>query len=386
MRSRLIRAPILRACVLVLVSACAADSPADQVPGTTGPPVWPVASEPDVSIGVVDGDPQYQMHQVVGAVLLDDDRIAVMNAGSSQLRIYAADGTFISSHGRPGEGPGEFRTASRMHVKGDTLVVYDARLRRLSLHELSGEFIVNRPFPTGSVFPLDEWLHDRSWIDGPPFGVGRAPVMSAIAQLPPPDSTDAYRYVRVSPYGQLWLRARTEPDAPLVRWLVYDMAGRLTGRVDLPARFEVLEFGPDYLLGRNRDEMDVEYVQLLRIEPPEVPDERFVFTASPADTVRPLAGDSALEEQRRAMRGSLRMLNNQQEIFYSTPGSEYRYATHISQMPEYEIPEGVAIRMVTANERGWSAVAVDRASGMMCGLAIGLASPAGWLPGVVACQ
>jgi hypothetical protein len=55
-------------------------------------------------------------------------------------------------------------------------------------------------------------------------------------------------------------------------------------------------------------------------------------------------------------------------------------------MPEYEIPEGVAVRMVTANERGWSAVAVDRASGMMCGIAIGLVIPAGWLPGVVACQ
>jgi hypothetical protein len=133
--------------------------------------------------------------------------------------------------------------------------------------------------------------------------------------------------------------------------------------------------------------MDVEYVQLLRIEPPEVPEERFVFAASPADTVRPLAGDSALEERRRAMMGSLRMLNNQQEIFYSTPDNEYRYATHVSQMPEYEVPEGVAVRMVIANERGWSAVAVDPASGMMCGLAIGLATtPAGWLPGVVACQ
>jgi hypothetical protein len=157
MSPRLIRTPILPVFVLVLVTACIADSPADQVRDTVEPPVWPVAAEPDVSIGVVDGAAQYQMHHVVGAVRMDDGRIAVMNAGSAQLRIYAADGTFISSHGRPGEGPGEFRTGSRMQVKGDTLVIYDARLRRLSLHELSGEFIVNRPYPRGSSFPLDEW-------------------------------------------------------------------------------------------------------------------------------------------------------------------------------------------------------------------------------------
>jgi hypothetical protein len=386
MSLRTFRSWILRAPVLVLLGACVADNPADQAPGTADPPPWPVAAEPDVSIGVVDGAPEYQMHQVVGAVRLADGRIAVMNAGSGQLRIYAADGTFISSHGRPGAGPGEFRRASRMHVKGDTLVVYDDGLRRLSLHGLSGAFIENSPFPTGSGFPLDEWLHDRSWIDGPMLGVGRAPVIAAMEHLPQPDSIDAYRYVRVSPYGQLWVRERNEPDAPHIGWRVHDMNGLPIGHVDLPARFEVLDFGPDYLLGRNRDEMDVEYVQLLGIEPPNVPRERFVFTASPADTLRPLSADSALEEQRRAMRGSLRMLNNQQEIFYSTPENQYRYATHVSQMPEYEVPDGVAIRMVTANERGWSAVAVDHASGMMCGMAIGVETPAGWLPGVVACQ
>lgn len=371
-----------------LLSACGVD-PQEDAPPPAGDAVseWEVAAEPSLSIGVVEGDERYQMHQVVGAAQLPDGRIAVMNAGSAELRIYAPDGTFISAHGRPGEGPGEFRSASRLHLIGDTIIIYDSRLQRLSLHDVSGSFLENRPLrPVAGRFQLDEWLYDRSWIDGPPLGVGRAPVMAALSSLPAPDSAEMFRYVRVSPYAHLWVRQPRAPDAPVVDWLVYDVAAKPIAQVQLPAGFEVMEFGRDYLLGRVRDEFDVEYVQLFALDSEGVPEQKMSFTPSPADTAGELATDSTFAPRRRDMMGALRMLNMAQEVYYSTPENSYRYATHISQLPEFEVPEGVDMRIVAANERGWSAVAMDTASGRMCGIAIGLVTPTGWMPGVVACQ
>ncbi|HSJ32996.1 MAG TPA: hypothetical protein VK933_16260 [Longimicrobiales bacterium] len=373
---------------VALLPACGVEQP-EAASANAGDAVseWDVAADPVLSIGVVEGDERYQMHQVVGAVQLRDGRIAVMNAGSAELRIYAPDGTFISAHGRPGEGPGEFRSASRMHLIGDTIFIHDSRLQRLSLHDESGAFLKNRPLrPVAGRFQLDEWLYDRSWIDGPPLGVGRAPVMAAVSLLPAPDSAEVFRYVRVSPYGHLWVRQPREPDATVVNWIVYDMTPEPIARVQLAAGFEVMDFGRDYLLGRARDEFDVEYVQLLRLESANVPEQKMAFTASPADTARGMAADSAFAPRGREMMGALRMLNNLQEIYYSAPENSYRYATHISQLPGFEVPEGVDMRIVAANERGWSAVAMDVESGRMCGVAIGLVTPTGWMPGVVSCQ
>jgi hypothetical protein len=48
-------------------------------------------------------------------------------------------------------------------------------------------------------------------------------------------------------------------------WLVFDSGGAWEGRVTLPADFDAFEIGPDYVLGRQRDALDVETVQLLRL-------------------------------------------------------------------------------------------------------------------------
>lgn len=230
---------------IAMQAGCATEQPGDTTSAVEAEPtVWSLSNEPTLSIGIVDGDERYQLHQVVGAARLASGNIAVMNGGSSQLRIYSPEGEFISAHGAAGEGPGEFRQATRLHVIGDTLFAYDGRLQRQSLHDTSGAFLENRALrPEPGRFQLDEWLHDRSWIDGPPFGVGRAPVKEALNRLPAPDSIDVYRYVRVSPWGHLWVRQRNEPEAEFVDWRVYDLDARPIGLVQLPGGFEVYEYG-----------------------------------------------------------------------------------------------------------------------------------------------
>ena len=69
---------------------------------------WRVSEVPAVSIGRREGDDAYQLYGVGGATRLADGRIVVANAGTSELRVFSADGVHLGSWGGVGEGPGEF--------------------------------------------------------------------------------------------------------------------------------------------------------------------------------------------------------------------------------------------------------------------------------------
>jgi hypothetical protein len=95
---------------------------------------WSVDPVPGLSIGTLEGDADYQLYRVNGACVLSDGGIAVGNDGSSELRIYDREGAFRVSLGAEGEGPGEFRSLRLVgRYGGDTLVIVDSRLRRISL-------------------------------------------------------------------------------------------------------------------------------------------------------------------------------------------------------------------------------------------------------------
>ena len=103
---------------------------------------WAVSETPEVSIGVVDGDPEYQLYQVQDALRLDDGRILVANAGSGEVRVYDAEGAHLDSWGGQGEGPGEFAhtTSVGLWPGTDSVAVWDLRLSRLSLFDGEGTF------------------------------------------------------------------------------------------------------------------------------------------------------------------------------------------------------------------------------------------------------
>ncbi len=73
------------------------------------PPLAFVASDaPSLAIGALGGDETQQLHRVQDALRLPDGRIAVLNSGSHEVRIYGADGTLDLAFGRQGDGPSEF--------------------------------------------------------------------------------------------------------------------------------------------------------------------------------------------------------------------------------------------------------------------------------------
>lgn len=68
--------------------------------------------------------------------------------------------------------------------------------------------------------------------------------------------------------GHLRARRTRAPgeEADEAGWGIFDPDGRRLGVVELPAGLEVYEIGPDYVLGKMLDELDVERVVLLPLD------------------------------------------------------------------------------------------------------------------------
>lgn len=131
-------------------------------------PTWQLAGTPEVDIGGDEADPSQQLFSVSGAARLSDGRIVIAEDGNSRLRFHDGSGRWIRDVGRAGDGPGEFRDMSRPWiVAGDSIAIYDLRLRRFSLFSPVGEFVrtwpLEQPLPDDAVSPAllvagNEWL------------------------------------------------------------------------------------------------------------------------------------------------------------------------------------------------------------------------------------
>jgi hypothetical protein len=96
-------------------------------------PPWTLSADPITAIGSFDGPEADQLFRVRGALRLPDGRIAVGNSGTNEIRIYRTDGSHEKSWGGEGEGPGEFSSVLLAGRWGDSLVIMDRSLRRITL-------------------------------------------------------------------------------------------------------------------------------------------------------------------------------------------------------------------------------------------------------------
>ncbi|MGH7470114.1 MAG: hypothetical protein ACRENP_19385 [Longimicrobiales bacterium] len=91
-----------------------------------------IVRTPRLSLGVDAGDPNLEFDQVVTPFLLRDGRVVVPTRGSNSIRVFRASGQLLSSHGRGGAGPGEFRSIIAAWARSDTIEVFDNRLSRIT--------------------------------------------------------------------------------------------------------------------------------------------------------------------------------------------------------------------------------------------------------------
>jgi len=101
---------------------------------------WRLGDAAVIDIGASGGDPKYELYRVRDVLGMPDGRIVIANGGPIELRFYGADGEFLMAAGGEGEGPGEFRSFRWIGLQGDSIVVYDWRLSRVSVFDTYGRF------------------------------------------------------------------------------------------------------------------------------------------------------------------------------------------------------------------------------------------------------
>lgn len=134
---------------------------------------------------------------------------------------------------------------------------YDARGRLVGLVRWGGA-----PRP---VTPADvAGYHERTLAGADP--AARPGMQRMLADLPFPQAMPAYSGILVDRAGALWVQEYAPSEEDPVRWTVFDADGRQLGTLAMPPRFRLTDAGPDYVLGVGRDDMDVEQVQLFRLD------------------------------------------------------------------------------------------------------------------------
>ncbi len=352
---------------------------------------WVLSEKPLVEIGVREGEEVYQLHRVSGSVRLEDGKILVVNAGSRELRLFEADGSYLRTFGRDGEGPGEFRNPAKIRkLAPDSILVWDESLLRISFFDATGTFLGARQLlPTKeTLFPGDEWLVGRNWIDSPVAPEDRGRVRQAVQAMPPAGTLNTVRFLRVTDDGWIWASDRRPPADTALSWTVYDLSGEVVAQLRTPPRFLPHEIGPDYILGRFQDEMDINYVRLYALNKPAgsppAPGLLVSVGSGEPDAGRP-SGPRVPEEVLAGIRSLVKGMASAQEIYYS---DHYTYTTDLEALEEIlrGTPfEEVEVSILFAGTDGWMGTFTHRATGAVCGLAYGFYLPMGWQPGTVLC-
>ncbi len=210
--------------------------------------LWQVGEAPLVDIGVLEGDEAYQLFQVGGVVKLSDGRIVVANGGTYELRFFDADGRYLMSAGREGEGPGEFRGVEQVAQVGDSVVAYDWGLSRISVFDLSGQYVRSARVAwqsEGSAAALGAFA-DGSWL----FSTGFSFVPSEISKI----VRDTSDYVVLNADGEL---RSSVGRFPRVEFFVLSTAqqGRATSRVFARTTLHAVAGGQAYIGPNDRYEI-----------------------------------------------------------------------------------------------------------------------------------
>jgi hypothetical protein len=176
---------------------------------------------PSLDIGGSDTDQHYDLLQVVSVRQLSGGRVAVLNGGTSEVRYYDSAGTWLSSSGRRGEGPGEFEDAGGLFpLPGDTLQVYDYRIRRMSRLSPDGSFLTSIAMAETNggtmVFPFAR-LADGSWVATvgsfftPASHAGRTRSPQAVLHIAP-DLQQVIDTTVVLPGSEMWVESGGSGD------------------------------------------------------------------------------------------------------------------------------------------------------------------------------
>jgi hypothetical protein len=139
-------------------------------PVWTSRDAWQVEASPAADIGATQGDSTAELSDVTGIERLSDGRIVIGNGDTHDLRFYDSTGHFLRRVGGAGAGPGEFRSLGRLFLlPGDTIVVSDVQLRRLTVFDSAGRLVRTSQLAAGTQGNPMVLLTDRTFLARPGF-------------------------------------------------------------------------------------------------------------------------------------------------------------------------------------------------------------------------
>ena len=86
------------------------------------------------------------------------------------------------------------------------------------------------------------------------------------AAVPVPDRAPAFSMLLVDDLQHLWAEQYSLPGSVGSQWSIFSPVGRWLGNLSTPDGLELLDVGEDFLLGVHRDDLQVERVQLYRLD------------------------------------------------------------------------------------------------------------------------
>lgn len=107
----------------------------------------------DLVLGMDGDDPNQRFYRATAVDVDAEGNLWVLDAGNHRIQVFSAEGDFVRSLGREGQGPGELEQPSQLVIVADTIVVRSGR-SRLSLFDLAGEHLRDAQIldVSGSIF------------------------------------------------------------------------------------------------------------------------------------------------------------------------------------------------------------------------------------------
>ena len=172
--------------------------------------------------------------------------------GTEWWAVFARGGQIESSRIHP------FGRNTVGAVWGDLVAIGDQAAYEIKAFAADGTLvrIVRRDGDLGRPTRSEQDSYwERRYADLPPDS--RAESLRAVKDMPVVDSYPAFSRILSDRLGYLWVQERWSSI-----WTVFDQEGHVQGLVEMPSGFGVFEIGEDYILGRARDDLGVEYVQM----------------------------------------------------------------------------------------------------------------------------
>lgn len=235
---------------------------------------WTVDLTEQARYGEGDDHPEGLMVPVA-ARTLSDGRVVVGDQGTRQLTVFAPDGRSLQTLGRDGEGPGEFRSVFGLWATGgDTLLVWDIALARLTRFDAAGRPIASLAIPGNP---------------SPPALLGLLPDGSPVGTVP---AGDVFGSAMTRPPG-----TRIQTEDALAR---YDGEGRTSDTIARRAGdvLEVTRFEGAPAIGSPRFSPQPTWA---------LHDDRIFYTPAASFEVQMLDADGQLERIARRREADLRI-------------------------------------------------------------------------------